>query len=37
MVIPPVFGKEMGNGFQVANIPNTVIGHFLFSIADFRF
>jgi hypothetical protein len=28
-IIPPAFGKEMDNGFQMANISNTGIGHFI--------
>jgi hypothetical protein len=28
MAIPPVFGKEMGNGFEMANISDTGIGFF---------
>jgi hypothetical protein len=28
-IIPPVFGKEMDMGCQMANISNTGIGHFI--------
>jgi len=35
--MPPAFGKEMGKGFQLANISNTGIGHFIFGDVDFGF